>query len=158
MMFLDGYMAAPPTILVSSAKLDEDAVIPMPSVNIAAPARANFWIRIMVNSVCSVSCPQSLYLAETLRATERRELRMRGCGHRLVSLPEAITGPVGRPVGEPPGGSSDTANTALLTVCAISSGGIVMLTARSARNRPSGRGLPSAGISHNSGTRVASAL
>ena len=30
-----------------------------------------------------------------------------------MSLPVAITGPVGRPVVEPPGGSSETANTAL---------------------------------------------
>ena len=32
--------------------------------------------------------------------------------HKLVSLPWAITGPVGWPVGEPPGGSSDTASVA----------------------------------------------
>ena len=28
--------------------------------------------------------------------------------HKFVSLPLAMTGPVGRPVGEPPGGSSET--------------------------------------------------
>ena len=32
--------------------------------------------------------------------------------YKLVSLPLAMTGPVGCPVGEPPGGSSDTASVA----------------------------------------------
>lgn len=32
--------------------------------------------------------------------------------------PVATTGPVGCPVGEPPGGSTDTASTALLSICA----------------------------------------
>src|SRR5579862_6449798 len=97
-------------------------------------------------------------MAETLRATEASGLRMQGGGHRLVSLPAPITGPVGWPVGEPPGGSSDTASVALLTVCETNSGGIAIVTVRSARNRPSARGLPSAGISQSSGTRVASLL
>ncbi|VVE01221.1 hypothetical protein PCE31107_02158 [Pandoraea cepalis] len=33
-------------------------------------------------------------------------------------VPVATTGPVGWPVGEPPGGSTDTASTALLSICA----------------------------------------
>ena len=70
----------------------------------------------------------------------------------------AITGPVGRPVVEPPGGSSDTASTALFFASAASSGGRASTTVWSARNKPTARGLPSGGISHNSGTRVASAL
>ena len=36
----------------------------------------------------------------------------KGGPYRFVSLPAAITGPVGRPVGEPPGGSSETASVA----------------------------------------------
>ena len=35
-----------------------------------------------------------------------------GPAHKLVSLPRAMTGPVGWPVGEPPGGSSETASVA----------------------------------------------
>ena len=41
---------------------------------------------------------------------------------------------------------------------AASSGGMASTTVWSARNRPTGRGLPSGGISQSSGTRVASAL
>jgi hypothetical protein len=39
----------------------------------------------------------------TLRATST---------YRLINLPAAMTGPVGWPVGEPPGGSSETASVA----------------------------------------------
>ena len=51
-------------------------------------------------------------MVRTLTGTERRELRMRGGAHRFVSLPLPMTGPVGWPVGEPPGGSSETARMA----------------------------------------------
>src|SRR5665213_2211113 len=114
-------------------------------------------MRVMINSVCSVLTSPIHELAETLRATEAGALETHDRGHRLVSLPVPMTGPVGAPVVEPPGGSSDTASTALLTVCATYSEGMVIVTARSERSRPSGRGLPSAGISHSSGTRVVSA-
>ena len=51
-----------------------------------------------------------------------------GCASRaalteFVSLPVAITGPVGRPVVEPPGGSSETASTALFFASGASAGG-----------------------------------
>ena len=54
-MFLDGYIAAPPTILVISAA-NEGAVLiaPMPSASAATPARAIERMRVMVNSVFSV--------------------------------------------------------------------------------------------------------
>lgn len=38
------------------------------------------------------------------------------------TAPVATTGPVGWPVGDPPGGSSDTASTALASMCAMISG------------------------------------
>ena len=38
-------------------------------------------------------------MGETLPATERRELRMRGGTHMFVSLPLPMTGPVGWPQG-----------------------------------------------------------
>ena len=63
--------------------------------------------------VCSVLITVgSSPMVRTLTGTERRELRMRGGAHRFVSLPLPITGPVGCPVGEPPGGSSETARMA----------------------------------------------
>ena len=59
--------------------------------------------------VCSDLMDCVLVSVETLTATERRELRMRGGAHRFVSFPLPMTGPVGCPVGESPGGSSETA-------------------------------------------------
>lgn len=59
---------------------------------------------------------------------------MQTIGHRFVSLPVPITGPVGRPVVDPPGGSSETASTALLFAKPASSVGSVSVTAASARN------------------------
>src|SRR5262245_39778522 len=104
---------------------------------------------------CSVCCPRK---AETSRATEGLKLRMQEQGHRFVSLPVPITGPVGRPVVDPPGGSSETANTASLLARPASSPDSVSVIGASARSRPTGLGLPSGGISQSSGTRVASAL
>src|SRR5690349_1927805 len=108
MMFFDGYIAAPPTITVfSAAKLGAVAFIPRLSANTAAPAKARAEIRFMALSVVLFAVPSG----ETSGATEGLKLRMQTRGHRFVSLPVPITGPVGRPVVEPPGGSSETANT-----------------------------------------------
>ena len=45
--------------------------------------------------------------------------------YKLVSLPLAMTGPVGCPVGDPPGGSSDTASAASGVRRPARSGGMV---------------------------------
>src|SRR5712671_5597655 len=42
--------------------------------------------------------------------------------YRFASLPAAITGPVGRPVGEPPGGSGETGELATRCLCVHSCG------------------------------------
>ena len=47
-----------------------------------------------------------------MRVRVERGLANGPATYRFVSLPVAITGPVGRPVGEPPGGSSETASVA----------------------------------------------
>src|SRR5262249_19158807 len=93
---------------------------------------------------------------ETLAATERRELRMRDGTHIFVSLPLPMTGPVGWPVGEPPGGSSETARPASrLAWSAKVAGGAIWVGGAEGKT-PSGSGLPLGGISHSSGTRVGS--
>src|SRR5262249_2559173 len=56
-----------------------------------------------------------LYSTPRAEAGRERAKRMMSLGlltYRFVSLPAAITGPVGRPVGDPPGGSSETASVA----------------------------------------------
>src|SRR5215469_4383087 len=107
-MFLDGYIGAPPTIAVVS--LLAVGTSP-PNVALAAkaatPARRITEMRFMARSVL-----MTLPTGRTLIGTERRELRMRGGAHRFVRLPVPMTGPVGCPVGEPPGGSSETARMA----------------------------------------------
>src|SRR5579864_2783629 len=57
--------------------------------------------------------------------------------HSFVSLPLAITGPVGSPVGEPPGGSNDTASVACGVTRPIMSAGTLMCTGRPASISPS---------------------
>src|SRR5581483_6444675 len=110
MMFFDGYIGAPPTITVfSAAKLGAVAFIPRLSAKTAAPARARAEMRFMVLSVDSVLPSPN---AETPRVTEASKAGMQAPGHRFVSFPVPITGPVGRPVVDPPGGSRDTASTA----------------------------------------------
>ena len=69
-------------------------------------------------------------------------------------LPWAMTSPVGWPVGEPPGGSSDTASVAPAPTCGSSSGGTLSRTGWPAAIRPSEAGLPPSGISHNSIERL----
>src|SRR5690349_8741945 len=63
-----------------------------------------------------------------LSATEEGCAGMPAADHRFVSLPLAITGPVGRPVGEPPGGSSDTASVASAAIRCINPAGRLMWT------------------------------
>ena len=58
--------------------------------------------------------------------------------HRFVSFPFAITGPVGSPVGEPPGGSIETANVASADTRRIRFAGRLMWTARPGSMRPNG--------------------
>ena len=73
--------------------------------------------------------------------------------HKFVSLPLAMTGPVGRPVGEPPGGSSDTASVASAAMRCINSAGRLMWTGHPGSMRPSERGLSPGAISQSSRTR-----
>ena len=62
--------------------------------------------------------------------------------HRAVSLPLAITGPVGCPVGEPPGGSSETASVVSGVIWPTRSGGITSLIGWPGCTKPSERGRP----------------
>ena len=62
--------------------------------------------------------------------------------HKLVSLPLAMTGPVGSPVGDPPGGSSDTASAASGVRWPARSGGMVRRIGWPGWMRPSEREPP----------------
>jgi len=81
---------------------------------------------------------------------------MRGGTHMFVSLPLPIIGPVGWPLGEPPGGSSETARPASRPACSAKVAGMTIWVGRSEGKTPSGSGLPPGGTSHSSGTRVGS--
>src|SRR4029450_9039522 len=154
-MFLDGYIGAPPTVTVFSFISAEAEPMPprlIASAAAAKPASAMVVMRFMAVTPLLCDAPDR----GDFGATQPAQPQMRG--HRDVSLPDAITGPVGSPVVEPPGGSSETANTALSFANAASSGDRVSVTRWSGRSKPTDRGLPSGGMSHSSGTRVASAL
>src|SRR5262249_50852215 len=73
--------------------------------------------------------------------------------HKLVSLPLAMTGPVGCPVADPPGGSSDTASAASGTRRPTRSGGMVRRIGWAGLMRPSERGCWLGRISHSSMAR-----
>src|SRR6516164_8778909 len=79
---------------------------------------------------------------------------MRDSTHMFVSFPLPMTGPVGCPVGEPPGGSSETARLASRLAWSAKVAGMAIWVGRSEGKTPSGSGLPPGGISHSSGTRV----
>src|SRR5262245_4321962 len=60
---------------------------------------------------------RALFFCEGVEMSCRAALQLRG-GAASTSLPVNNTGPVGKPVGEPPAGSSDTAYVASLIVFA----------------------------------------
>src|SRR5262245_65008404 len=109
-MFLDGYIGAPPTVTVFSfISAEAGAVLPrlIASAAAAKPASAMLVMRFMAVTplLCDVPDPGDF------GATQPARSRMRD--HRDVSLPVAMTGPVGRPGVEPHGGSRGTTKTAL---------------------------------------------
>ena len=61
-----------------------------------------------------------------------------------------MTGPVGRPVGEPPAGSTEIASIAPDFNCAASGIGKVIRIGRFGCMTPTGIGLPPAGMIHSS--------
>src|SRR5262249_20332902 len=73
--------------------------------------------------------------------------------YNLVSLPLAMTGPVGCPVGDPPGGSSDTASAASAVRRPARSGGMVRRIGCPGWMSPSERGRWLGRISHSSMAR-----
>src|SRR6516162_11591492 len=151
-MFLDGYIGAPPTIVVVSAATNGTgpATVAM-TAKAATPARRIAEMRFIV---CSDLVDCVLVSVETLPVTERQELRMRGGTHMFVSLPLPMTGPVGWPVGEPPGGSSETARSASRLAPSAKVAEMAIWVGRSEGKTPRGSGLPPGGTSHSSGTRV----
>lgn len=68
-------------------------------------------------------------------------------------LPLPITGPVGCPVGDPPGGSTDTANAAVGPRRASNARGSAIVVGESVAIIPTAIGFCPAGISHSSGAR-----
>src|SRR5262249_34479968 len=77
-----------------------------------------------------------------------------GCrAYMLVSLPLAMTGPLGCPVGDPPGGSSDTASPASGARRPARSGGIGRRIGWPGGMSPSERGCWLGRISHSSMAR-----
>ena len=145
MMFFEGYIGAPPTVTVCSFICASVGVAATAANASAAAATAvGRIVRLRVHVVSpSVAPRQRLANGDTERAKrgcsagmgifDRRGMPARGRSplrrwqgrHRLVSLPLAMTGPVGWPVGEPPGGSSDTASVASGVTRPASSGGMV---------------------------------
>src|SRR5262249_59439909 len=99
-MFLLGYIAAPPTITVFSwAGVVSAAIMPSANAVTAAVVSAAFRAKFMKPS--RSACRSH----ERSRNTNTGD-RAPGCpgsDHRRVSLPLPMTGPVGSPLGEPPG-------------------------------------------------------
>src|SRR5215469_10330242 len=109
-MFFEGYIAAPPTILVISfAKVGTAASEPRLSASAAPVAKAA--IRIFFIGQLRLLCFTSHCGDE--RSYGAGADADAGTDQRFSSLPEAITGPVGWSVGEPPAGSSETASIEL---------------------------------------------
>ena len=76
--------------------------------------------------------------------------------HTRDSEPDAITGPVGEPVGEPPRGSTETAIVAPCCSKVASASASRLCDNLPAGRTPSDRGVPPAGITHNSWECLAS--
>src|SRR3569623_1020323 len=106
-MFLLGYIAAPPTVTVCSANAG-DAIMGAPASPAATAVSIASFVKFMTSSIFDSASRDGIARPDT----ERSDVRMTGWNHRFVIFPLAITGPVGCPVGEPPGGSSETASVA----------------------------------------------
>src|SRR5215831_9700223 len=108
MMFLEGYIGAPPTVTVCSFICAN--VVAAPEIRAsAASATAVGTIReSLIFHSPSVICDCAAAAACKRRYGGSDGRMQAGPVHKPVSLPLAMTGPVGRPVGEPPWGSGET--------------------------------------------------
>src|SRR6266516_6151998 len=131
MMFFEGYIGAPPTVTVCSficayAGIDAVAAKASAATAIAVGRIEGF----MSLSPCAVRAARAAAHGDTKRVRRgcaRTEIfaHQNAGAYRRVSLPLAITGPVGCPVGDPPGGSSEIASAASGVRRPARSGGIV---------------------------------
>src|SRR5262249_53012774 len=109
MMFLEGYIGAPPTVTACSFICASVGVATAPAKASEATG-ASIAVRESLMSSPSVFAIRARW--RYAQCTRRMQTLSNFRIYRFISLPAAITGPVGWPVGEPPGGSSDTANVA----------------------------------------------
>src|SRR4051794_31698883 len=107
MMFLDGYIGAPPTVTVCSFVICANEGAAAPNARAVAKVASTRRGYCMTLSRLVRVGPSA---GVTARATGERGARMQMRNYRFVSLPTAMMSLLGAPVRDPPGSSSETAS------------------------------------------------